>query len=87
MDSKLRKFIQTHVFDRSKPHVYIVSMNAEDGTIKGIHQAVDVELEDSNNGQPLHYYEIKRIRNASKAIHYIYRSINKIPKTLNYINL
>ncbi|AIZ48699.1 asb142 [Agrotis segetum nucleopolyhedrovirus B] len=88
MDSKLRKFIQSHVFDRTKPHVYIVSMNTEDNTIKGIHQAIDGELIDSNNRrQPLHYYEIKRIRNANKVTHYIYRTINKIPETLNYVNL
>lgn len=83
MDIKLRKCLQKRVFNKDEPHVYIVSIN-NGGGIVNIHQAEDFEAaRDHDAEKKLRYYEIKRLRNADGVVHYIYRSINKIPDIVN----
>ncbi|AAM95146.1 hypothetical protein [Mamestra configurata nucleopolyhedrovirus B] len=80
MDTRLRKFLRSHVFDKKEANVYVVSIN-DDNSIRDIKKAKDY---DAANASVLHYYEIKRLRNNAGVTHYIYRSVNKMPENINY---
>lgn len=88
MDTKLKKLLHTCIFNRNEPHVYIVSIN-NDSSIRAIYQAVDLEVQQQQQQQqlPLRYFEIKKLRNADKVVHYIYRTVNKQLETFDYTNI
>nr|QGX02406.1 maco-A 161 [Mamestra configurata nucleopolyhedrovirus A] len=82
MDTRLRKFLRSHVFDKKEANVYIVSIN-DDNSIRDIKKAKDHDAVNTSVVY-LHYYEIKRLRNNAGVTHYIYRSVNKMPEDINY---
>lgn len=83
MDSKLRKYLHHSLFDKQKPHVYVVSVNS-DKSLKNIYKAYDAQLEHGEQSLPLRYYAVKRVLNSNHVTHYVYRTVNKEPTTLDY---
>ncbi|AUV65407.1 hypothetical protein [Alphabaculovirus myunipunctae] len=91
MDNRFKKFLRNRIFNKNDPHMYIVIVDIANGTLKDIYVAPDIYTQDRSivdggggNDKKLYYFEVKKEKNNEGSMFYYFRTINKMPTSINF---